>query len=198
MITDPDLEAEATRACATVRELTARADALLLRLRGCGASWGELATVINPTNPPTRSSVQRRVEAADRRETERRTAEVMAGVAELIRLKAAGRAAVPLLRELVASVSPGTPGLRLDGLDPARYRQGADALDATLEGVTADGQPTLWPALSRAAHLLRGAGDAIADGRGILTDRHRAAIEELEQLAPPPGDHEAMLRAAGL
>ncbi|MEU3978435.1 hypothetical protein [Streptomyces bacillaris] len=198
MINDKDRASEATRTCAAIRELTARADQLLLELRGSGASWAELATVINPEDPPRRSTVQRRVEAADRRESERHLAEVAAGVAELTRLKAAARAAVPLLLELIAAVTPRTPGPRLNELDPARYRAAADAVEAAIEGVTADDQPTLWPALWKAEHLLRGAGDAIADGRGILTDRYQAAADDLEQLAPDPDDHEAMLRAAGL
>ncbi|MGV0095110.1 hypothetical protein [Streptomyces californicus] len=198
MITDRKLAEEATRACAAVREQATRADELLVQLRGLGASWAELAKVINPVDPPTRSSVQRRVETADRREGERHMAKVMAGVNELTQLKGAARKAAPLLRELVVSVTPGTKGPRLDGLDPARYRQAADALEAVVEDVNADDQPTMWPALWRAARLLRGAGDAIADSRGILADRYQAAFEELEQLAPDPGDREAMLRYAGL
>ncbi|WP_405691016.1 hypothetical protein [Streptomyces sp. NBC_00057] len=57
----------AARLLAHIREDIARADALLVQLRDGGMSWGDLAALIDPDNPPARSSAQRRVEFARRR-----------------------------------------------------------------------------------------------------------------------------------
>ncbi|MFE7268746.1 hypothetical protein ACFU9B_43505 [Streptomyces sp. NPDC057592] len=61
------LAQEAARLLAHIREDTARADDLLVQLRDGGMSWGDLAALIDPDNPPARSSAQRRVESARRR-----------------------------------------------------------------------------------------------------------------------------------
>ncbi|MFB8039437.1 hypothetical protein ACFC5Z_42460 [Streptomyces sp. NPDC056004] len=61
----PELAEEAARL--RIRKDTARADSLLVQLRADGMSWGDLAALIDPDNPPARSSAQRRVESARRR-----------------------------------------------------------------------------------------------------------------------------------
>ena len=60
---------EAARVLAEIRRLTARADELLVQLRDAGMSWAEVAALIDPDEPPARSSAQRRVESARRRMT---------------------------------------------------------------------------------------------------------------------------------
>ncbi|MFF4756363.1 hypothetical protein ACWD5R_39535 [Streptomyces sp. NPDC002514] len=64
-----DAAAEAARLLAQIRQLTARADELLVQLRDSGMSWGDLAALIDPASPPARSSAQRRIESARRRLT---------------------------------------------------------------------------------------------------------------------------------
>jgi hypothetical protein len=67
----PDIDAaaaaEAAQLLAQIRRDTTRADELLVQLRGSGMSWGDLARLIDPDNPPARSSAQRRIESAQRR-----------------------------------------------------------------------------------------------------------------------------------
>ncbi|QKW31491.1 hypothetical protein HUT11_35605 (plasmid) [Streptomyces seoulensis] len=191
------LEREVTQTFALIKELTVHADHLLVKLRGNGASWSELAALINPEDPPTRSSVQRRVEAADRREAERHISGVMAQVEERRRMGEAVRSvAVPLLSQVVASVTYG-PGPRLHDLDPHRYIDGADTLDAVVPPLP-DAEDDLRSALVRASRLLREAGTAIATCGGIATERYREEIAHLSLLAPDPADREAVLKAAGL
>ncbi|MGW9441321.1 hypothetical protein [Streptomyces sp. NPDC055607] len=58
---------EAAEILAEIRTLTARADRLLIQLKDTGTSWAEIARLIDPTDPPARSTAQRRIEAARRR-----------------------------------------------------------------------------------------------------------------------------------
>jgi hypothetical protein len=69
-VTPDQAAAEAAQILAEIRERTARADWLLIYLKDSGTSWAEIARLIDPTNPPTRSTAQRRVESARRRLTE--------------------------------------------------------------------------------------------------------------------------------
>ncbi|MFF3959758.1 hypothetical protein ACFYY1_42330 [Streptomyces sp. NPDC001890] len=52
MTTPEKLAQEAAQLLAHIREDTARADALLVRLRDGGMSWGDLAALIDPDDPP--------------------------------------------------------------------------------------------------------------------------------------------------
>ncbi|MFF8996196.1 hypothetical protein ACF09H_41010 [Streptomyces sp. NPDC014983] len=70
-MTATDPATEATQILAQIRTLTARADELLVQLRDAGMSWADLAALIDPTDPPARSSAQRRIETARRRLADR-------------------------------------------------------------------------------------------------------------------------------
>jgi len=75
----PDPAAEATRLLAQIRRLTARADRLLIQLKDSGASWADIAALIDPDRPDARSSAQRRIESARRRLTAANTSTKPAG-----------------------------------------------------------------------------------------------------------------------
>ncbi|MET9016899.1 hypothetical protein ABZX74_39485 [Streptomyces olivaceoviridis] len=62
-----DPATEAARLLSQIRQMTARVDELLVQLRDAGMSWADLAALIDPDDPPARSSAQRRIDSARRR-----------------------------------------------------------------------------------------------------------------------------------
>lgn len=171
---------EAAEVLAEVRALTVRADRLLVRLREGGMSWGDLSRLIDPDNPPARSSAQRRIVSARRRLTMEE---------ETALIRDLRQAALTIAGLLTAAADAVRGGRWIALLDPVPYRSAADTADEITgrpighmpvrDGLLAD----LRYAVTQGAGLLRSTAEAIAMDQGIQTDLYLTTAHGLNRIA---------------